>query len=115
MPKKRVIIREDDILKFKRKYFKQYQRIEFTPFTKSFFERRVTYFALKGKSYLADQFAHYEYPNNMLGRFTSFKLFDRRYPNWLVKYNEQGEMVIRAGLRQPESRVGYLTLVEKSA
>lgn len=114
MPKRRVIIREDDYVKVKKQLAKEYQRVEFTPFTKNFFERRVTFYALKGKNYLANQYAHYEYPANMLSRFTSFKLHDRRYPSWLAKYNENGEMVIRAGLRQPESRVGYLTLVEKT-
>lgn len=113
MLKRRLIIRELDLEKERKKLEKQYQRVEFTPFTQSFFERRVTYYALKGKSYLADQYAHYEYPANMLNRFTSFKLHDGRYPRWLVRYNNQGEMVIRAGLRQPESRLGYLTLVEK--
>lgn len=113
MPKRRIIIREIDLKKDRKKFEKQYQRVEFTPFTRTFFERRVTYYALKGKSYLADQYAHYEYPANMLGRFTSFNLHDRRYPYWLVRYGENGEMLIRAGLRQPESRVGYLTLVNK--
>jgi hypothetical protein len=114
MAKRRVIIREIDLEKDKKRLAKDYQRVDFTPFTRSYFERRVTYFALKGKLYLADQYAHYEYPANMLGRFTSFKLHDRRYPAWLVRYNEQGEMCIRAGLRQPESRLGYLTLMEKN-
>lgn len=113
MPKRRIIIREIDLDKDRKKLEKKYQRVEFTPFTKTFFERRVTYYALKGKGYLADQYAHYEYPANMLGRFTSFKLYDGRYPSWLVKYSESGEMLIRAGIRQPESRVGYLTLVDK--
>lgn len=113
MPKRRIIIREDDLARDRRKLEKQYQQVEFTVFTRSYFERRVTYFALKGKSYLADQYSHYEYPANMLSRFTSFKLYDSRYPRWLARYNEAGELVIRAGLRQPESRVGYLTLVEK--
>lgn len=113
MPKRRIIIREIDFNKDRNKLQKRYQRVNFTSFTKSFFERRVTYYALKGKDYLVDQFAHYEYPANMLGRFTSFKLYDSRYPNWLVRYNDNGEMVIRAGLRQPESRVGYLTAVDR--
>ena len=113
MPKRRIIIRKLDLEKSRKKLEKQYQRVEFTPFNRLFFERRVTYYALKGKSYLADQYAHYEYPANMLGRFTSFKLYDSRYPYWLVRYNDHGEMLIRAGLRQPESRLGYLTLVDK--
>jgi len=113
MPKRRLIIRETDLAKAEKKLKAKYSSVTFTPFTKKYFEKRVTYFALKGKDYLAKQYAHYEYPSNMLGRFTSFVLHDNRYPRWLVRYNEQGEMLIRAGLRQPESRVGYLTLVDK--
>jgi len=25
--------------------------------------------------------------------------------NWLIRYNENNEMVVRAGIRQPESRL----------
>jgi hypothetical protein len=49
----------------------------------------------------------------MLGRLTGFNLHNRQYPFWLVKYNEAGHMVIRAGLRQPESNLGFVTLVDK--
>jgi hypothetical protein len=112
MAKRRIIIRELDLQKVEKKLKKEYQQVKFTPFTRDYFEKRVTYFALKSKKYLADQYAHYEYPANMLGRLTGFKLHNSQYPCWLVKYNESGEMVIRAGLRQPESRVGYLTLVD---
>lgn len=113
MPKRRVIIRESDFDKLEKSLSKEYQRITFTPLTRNYFEKRVTFYALKGKSYLADQYAHYEYPANMLGRLTGFKLHSTQYPFWLVKYNDQGEMVIRAGLRQPESRLGFVTMVEK--
>lgn len=114
MPKRRIIIRESDFDLLKKKLAKEYQQVTFTPLTKNYFEKRVTYYALKGKGYLADQFAHYEYPANMLGRLTGFKLHDRRYPVWLVRYNSSGEMAVKASLRQPESRVGFITLVEKN-
>ena len=113
MPKRRLIIRELDFVKEQKKFTKCYQTVTFVPFTQAYFEKRVTYFALKGKNYLADQYAHYEYPAVMLRKFTQFKLHESRYPHWLVRYNTQGEMVIRAGIRQPESRIGYLTLVDK--
>jgi hypothetical protein len=114
MPKRREIIRELEIAKFPKRTRDQYESIIFTPLTRGYFEKRITYFALKGKSYLADQYALYEYPNFMLQRFTQLKLHDRRYPHWLIKYNEHDELVIRAGLRQPESRLGLVRYVEKS-
>jgi hypothetical protein len=42
----------------------------------------------------------------MLQRITNIPLWSGDYRRWLVRYNESGEMVIRAGLRQPESRLG---------
>jgi len=113
MAKRRVIIRESDFDKYSKSLSKDYQSVSFTPLTKNYFEKRATYFALKNKSYLADQYAHYEYPANMLGRLTGFKLHNYNYPRWLVKYADNGDMVIRAGLRQPESNLGFVTLVEK--
>jgi hypothetical protein len=113
MAKRRLIIRESDFEKFSKSLKKDYQSVSFTPLTKQYFEKRATYFALKSKQYLADQYAHYEYPANMLGRLTGFNLHNRQYPFWLVKYNEAGHMVIRAGLRQPESNLGFVTLVDK--
>lgn len=114
MAKRRIIIRELDMDKLPKKFVQSFESVRFTPLNRDYFERRSTYFALKGKQYLADQYAHYEYPANMLGRLTAFKLHNTQYPHWLVRYNEQGEMLIRAGLRQPESRVGFITCVEKS-
>lgn len=113
MPKRRTLIREIDFQAIPKKLSKQYAKIDFSPLTKEYFERRATYFALKNIQYLADQYALYEYPNAMLGRLTSIKLHDRRYASWLVKFNDAGELVIRAGLRQPESRMGLMTIVEK--
>jgi len=114
MAKRRIIIREMDMDKLPKRFIQSYERVSFTPLTRDYFERRSTYFALKGKQYLADQYAHFEYPANMLGRLTSFKLHNRQYSEWLVKYNEVGEMVIRSGIRQPESRMGFITCVEKT-
>lgn len=113
MAKRRIIIRESDFNRYSKSLKKECQTISFTPLTKNYFEKRATYFALKNKSYLADQYALYEYPANMLKRLTGFKLFNYKYPNWLVKYTDTGSMVIRAGLRQPESNLGFVTLIDK--
>jgi hypothetical protein len=113
MAKRRIIIRELDFEKYSKSMIKNCQSVSFTPLTKNYFEKRATYFALKNKGYLADQYAHYEYPANMLNRLTGFKLYNYNYPSWLVRYTDSGNMVIRAGLRQPESNLGFVTLTER--
>jgi len=74
----------------------------------------LPFFYLKNKKYLADQFALNDYPDSMLRRFTSFDFYKDEYKYWLLKYNTEGELVIRAGLRQPESRLGFVTFKEKT-
>ena len=112
MRTKRLIIREYDLNKLPKSVTNRYD-VTFTPFTKQYFEKRVTYYSLKGKNYLARQYLHYEYPEGLLKRMTGFKMHDRNYQYWLVKYDEQGQMQIRAGLKQPESRLGFAKFKEK--
>ena len=113
MAKRRIIIREYDYDKKLKELEREYASVSFTPLKKEYFERRSTYFALKGKQYLADQYSFYEYPNSMLSRFTNLKLHNRNYPTWLVKFDADDYLTIRAGLRQPESRLGLMTVVER--
>lgn len=111
--KKHYIIRESDIKKLPAAVRKQYD-VRFKPLTRDYFERRTTWFYLKGKKYLGDQYAMYEYPKDMLMRITNIPLFTTDYLNWLIKYDDNDELVIRAGLRQPESRLGLGVFKEKS-
>jgi hypothetical protein len=111
MAKRRFIIRESDYKTLGKGYLADYESHQYKPFSRSFFDRRATYYSLKSKQeYLADQYALAEYPHIMLRKLTQFKLFDARYPTWMLRW--QGEdLMIRAGLRQPESQLGYLILV----
>lgn len=111
--KKHYIMRESDIKKLPVSVRKQYD-VTFKPLTRDYFERRTTWFYLKGKKYLGDQYAMHEYPKDMLKRITNIPLFTTDYLNWLVKYNKEDELVIRAGLRQPESRLGLGVFKEKT-
>lgn len=111
--KKHYIMRESDIKKLPVAVRKQYD-VTFKPLTRDYFERRTTWFYLKGKKYLGDQYAMHEYPKDMLRRITNIPLFTTDYLNWLVKYNKEDELVIRAGLRQPESRLGLGVFKEKT-
>jgi len=103
--KKHYIIRESDIKKLPADVRKAYD-VTFKPLTKDYFERRTTWFYLKGKKYIGDQYAMSDYPKDMLRRITNIPLYSTDYLNWLIRYNEAGEMVVRAGMRQPESRLG---------
>jgi hypothetical protein len=111
MPKRRIIIRKSDFESLRKGDLKQYQSYQWQAFSRSFFERRIVYYSLREKqSYIADQYALVDYPNQMIAKLTQFKLYDRRYPQWLIRWKEEN-LLIRAGLRQPESQLGYLTLV----
>jgi hypothetical protein len=103
--KKHYIIRESDIKKIPADVRKVYD-ITFKPLTKEYFERRTTWFYLKNKKYLGDQYALNDYPKDMIRRITNIPLFSADYLNWLIRYNDAGEMTVRAGIRQPESRLG---------
>jgi hypothetical protein len=103
--KKHYVIRESDIKKLPADVRKAYD-VTFKPLTKEYFERRTTFFYLKGKKYLGDQYALSDYPKDMLRRITNIPLYSTDYLNWLIRYNDTGEMTVRAGMRQPESRLG---------
>jgi hypothetical protein len=103
--KKHYIIRESDIKKLPADVHKRYD-VVFKPLTKEYFERRTTFFYLKGKKYIGDQYALSDYPKDMLRRITNIPLYSTDYLNWLIRYNDAGEMTVRAGMRQPESRIG---------
>ncbi len=112
--KRRLIIREYDFKKLPKGELAKYESVTFTPFTKQYFEKRATFFYLKGKKYLGDQYALADYPEGMLRRLTGVEFHDSNYKYWLIKYSAEGEMLIRAGLRQPESRLGFVTFKEKT-
>jgi len=103
--KKHYIIRESDIKKLPADVRKAYD-VSFKPLTQEYFERRSTWFYLKGKKYLGDQYAMHQYPKDMLRRITNIPLWSQDYLNWLICYTDAGDMTIRAGLRQPESKLG---------
>ena len=110
--KKRQLMRESDFNKLPKELLSRYD-VTFKPFTRNYFERRTTWFYLKGIKYIGDQYAHYEYPQHLLKRLTGVYWYNSNQREYLYKYNEAGELVVRAGLRQPESRFGLATFREK--
>jgi hypothetical protein len=110
--KKRQIMREGDYESLPKSVLDVY-KVDFKILTKQYFERRSNFFYLKDKKYIGDQYALYDYPKEMIQKFSGIVLYDRRYSSWLIRYNEENELCIRAGLRQPESRLGLATFRKK--
>lgn len=110
--KKRQLMRERDFNKLPKSILERYT-VTFKPFTRDYFARRTTWFYLKGIKYVGDQYALYEYPQHLLKRLTGVHWWNSSQRDYLYKYNEAGELVVRAGLRQPESRFGLATFRKK--
>jgi hypothetical protein len=87
--------------------------VTFEPITKEWLEKQVTWFTMKGNKKFADAYRHWPYPNEVLQRVPKIKLYDRRYKDWLIRYDEHGVMKIRAGIGQPESALGFLKVQHK--
>lgn len=109
----RQLMRESDFLKLPKHITKEYD-VSFKAFTREYFKRRTTWYYLKDKKYISDQFAHYEYPRELLVRLTGVDWHNKNQREYLYKYNAEGELVVRAGLRQPESRFGLATFRKKT-
>jgi len=110
--KKRQLMREIDFTKLPKDVLARYD-VTFKPFTRTYFEKRTTWYYLKGIKYIGDQYALYEYPQHLLDRLTGVHWFNHNQKYYLYKYNAEGELVVRAGLRQPESRFGLATFRER--
>lgn len=110
--KRRQLMRESDFNKLPKSILERYD-VKFTPYTRDYFARRTTWFYMKGIKYVGDQYALYEYPQHLLKRLTGVHWWNSSQRDYLYKYNEAGELVVRAGLRQPESRFGLATFRKK--
>lgn len=106
----KTVIREYDFKREYPKYKANDIEAKFEPITKEWLEKQVTWFTMKGNKQYADAYRHWPYPIELIKRIPKTKMFDRRYKHWLVRYDEQGVMKIRAGIGQPESTVGFLKL-----
>jgi hypothetical protein len=109
--KKRQLVREKDYLNFTQSMHDEYD-ITFLPLEKSWFEKRSSFYYLKGKNHFGDMYALSDYPGDMVKRF-HIKLRESKQAHWLFRYNSHGELVVRAGLRLPESRLGLCTFRKK--
>jgi hypothetical protein len=111
--RKKLIIREYDYKKLvdpKRRigyYEEKWDRIAFEPITKEYFRKQASWFLLKGDKKSARIFQHYDYPSEVMSRLPEKLMHDKRYPGWLLKYDEAGVLQVRASIGQRCSRVGW--------
>ena len=113
MANKKVIMRESDYRRLPAWEKSRYDSITFTPITKEWLQKQVTWFTMKGNKSWANDYRHWPYPNEMIKRFHKISMYDRRYKNWLIDYNDQGEMQIRAGINQPTSLLGIVSFFKE--
>lgn len=104
---RKFIIRESDLKRMSHYERKKYTKIDFVPITQEWLQKQVSWWTLRGKKSEADAYRHWPYPSELIKRLPRTRLYDRRYKDWLVNYNEQGELQVRAGLNLPVSRLGF--------
>lgn len=109
MIKRKFIIRETD---YQRYFVKDpsWHRKSWEPITVTWLQKQANWFTLKNNKKFSDLFRHWPYPHEILRRLGHKMLYKSEYINWLVNYNDQGEMQVRAGINQPLSRLGWAKL-----
>lgn len=111
--KDKFIIRECDINRIPYWTRKNFDEIVFTPITKDWLQKRLTWHTMKGHKKLAKHYRHWPYPAEMLKHLHDIvRFYNPRYLDWgLVDYDDQGQMRIRAGIDLPVSVLGFVEFI----
>ena len=109
--KKVFLIRESDYKKFQKAEGPNWDTMEFRPVTREWLQKQANWFTLKGTKHIAQQYRHWQYPQEWLRR-TNIRHYQNNYQDWLCRWDDAGVFRIRAGLGHPESVLG-LAIVEK--
>lgn len=110
--RREVFIREYDWDKtFKRDAELHYDRVTWEPVTDKWCEKQFTWAMLKDDNFAKNVYGVYEYPHSMVVKLKS-KLYDRRYTDWLIGYDNQGYLTVRSRSNVKPSRLGW-AIVEK--
>lgn len=113
--RRRVLIRESDLTKvtdpwvphMRRKHTSGWKKISFETITKDDLMKTANWLHLKGNKAKAALYRHYDYPGTFVARLDNNEVYSTSYRNWLIKYNDDGEMEIRASLGHKKSRLGW--------
>jgi hypothetical protein len=84
-----------------------WDRMLFEPVEQEWFKKQMTFYLMKGDKVTASAFKHWPYPHELLAR-TGLPLHDKKYLHWLLRWDDEGHLRIRAGINQPESRMGWV-------
>jgi len=107
--RRRCIIRQYDFLKVKAKDPSNllYDSYEFNPFTKTSLDQEMMWSELKGKP-LQNEARWWDSmpPKSYISRMRD-SLYDESYLNWIIWYDEDGYICIRARRNTPESFLGW--------
>lgn len=110
--RRKVIIREYDFEKVRAEAIGEvgfarlgalYDRAEFTPLTLESLEKENVIDTLKGKE---RKYKALKQPNLMLHYLKDY-LYNEKYPDWNIEYDEQGQLWIQARKNTPRTRLGW--------
>ena len=110
--RRKVIIREYDFEKVRAEAIGEvgfmrwgalYDRAEFTPLTLESLEKENVVDLLKGKE---RKYKALKQPNLMLHYLKDY-LYNEKYPDWNIEYDEQGQLWIQARKNTPRTRLGW--------
>ncbi len=93
-------------------WFTDRWHVDFFILTKEYFKRWHTWYLIQGDKKLAEQYALYDYPERMMSTITNICFWIPTYSHWLIKYNDNDEMVVRTHITNPDSRLGFGTFTE---
>ena len=106
---KRFIARETDWKRLPKWVLSKYN-IDWEPFTRTKMERRATWYLMKGTKTVAHAYLHTDYPKEMLNKLPGVEWAYPQHSHHFFKWNEQGELVARYAIHQPDHRIGLLTV-----
>ena len=106
---KRFIMRETDWKRLQKWVLTKYN-VDWEPFTRPKMERRATWYLMKGTKTVAHAYLHTDYPKEMLNKLPGISWAYPQHAEHFFKWNEQGELVGRYAIHQPDHRIGLLTV-----
>lgn len=105
--KREIFIREYDYEKiFQRDAKRLYDRVSWEPVTADWCAKQHTWATLKDDNYAKNIYGVYEYPHSMVVKLKP-KLYDKRYIDWLIRYDNEGYLTVRSRTNVKPSRMGW--------
>jgi hypothetical protein len=87
-------------------WFTQKWHVDFFPITRDYIEAKYVWHKLQGNNVVANQYALVDYPERLVKNLSEPPFWFSIYKQWFIKYNDNGELVVRITLDNPDSLLG---------